>query len=372
MKTLGAKYQAKAIVKQAGNEVVHIWADVRSFDFKWVVPYETAFSPKILRNPSTWVMLLFGFGPLVEFSLAPSQQQLIVALVAYFALAWAAYFYVFVAIRSTNLMLGLATAAFTLLIGYPLDLLLSRVPPLSLLYGMTTAKLGVERAVGFIFGIGVEEELLKALPVLLLTFLLGRIKKPLDGIFYGALSGLGFAVNESYKFIAGMHNPAGILGQTLLRTTTLPLLHAIWTAISGYFIALAAINKHRRVALCVLGIAIAAGIHGAFDVVPDGLATVGTAGLTYLLFVSYLARGQETVRDLETAEAAASASAGGVDVVKAAHVSASSLRPGACVATTVVSGGRAETHNGDADRGDLATPVVARAAEGLVSRTSAP
>ena len=63
-------YHADEVLKQSRDAVAGVWTDVRSFDFKWIVPYETAFSPKILSNTTTWVMLLFGFAPLLGFYVA--------------------------------------------------------------------------------------------------------------------------------------------------------------------------------------------------------------------------------------------------------------------------------------------------------------
>ncbi|MHB2016485.1 MAG: PrsW family intramembrane metalloprotease [Candidatus Xenobia bacterium] len=301
--------QAPELLKNAGDAITRIWADVRSFNFKWIVPYETALSPRILDNPSTWVMLLFGFFPLLGFMLVRSIEQLLICLVAYFALAWAAYFYVFVANRTTDIRIGAGVAAFTIFIGVSLVLILQVLPPLSFFYGMTGSHVVFERLLGFICGVGVNEELMKALPVLILALHFGRIKKPLDGIFYGAVSGLGFAIPEGYQYITHSANVGGLLVQTLLRTTTLPFLHATWAAISGYFIALAMINRHRRGALCVLGVAVAATLHGLYDFTSGGgtIISVAIAAFVYLLFISYIERSQDMVRELEKAEAMAEA-----------------------------------------------------------------
>jgi RsiW-degrading membrane proteinase PrsW (M82 family) len=294
---------AENILKHSGEGVAHVWADVRSFNFKWIVPYETAVSPRILRNPSTWVMLAFGFTPLLGDIVLTSLQQLVVSLVVYFALAWAAYFYVFVAERTTELKVGVATAAFTIVIGVPFGMLLKRTPPMSLFYGMTAAQGSFERLVGSILADGLNEELLKVLPLVLLAFRLGKIKKPLDGMFYGALSGLGFAVFEGYRYITHAQSADEVVFQALVRTTSLPFLHATFTAISGYFIALAVVNRRRRAALSLLGIATAAVLHGSYDFA-TGIVRVAVAAFAYLLFISYADRSQKMVEELEQAEAA--------------------------------------------------------------------
>jgi RsiW-degrading membrane proteinase PrsW (M82 family) len=283
-----------AISKPAAAQLTEVWGDARSLGLKSVFPFKALISSRVLRNPSTWVMLLFGLGPLVEFSLSPGVQELVLFLVVYFATAWCAYLYVFVVKRNVSLKLGLAAAAFSLFIGYPLDLVLAKLPPLSWFYHLIGTATVPGRFAGYVLGVGVEEELIKAIPVILLAYALGRVRKPIDGIFFSALSGFGFAINESSKYIAGMHNPAGMLGQTFLRTTALPFLHATWTTVSGYFIALAVMKRRGRVAFSIFGITLAAVVHGCFDSAPDGLPTICAGLFAYLLFVSYIASVQET------------------------------------------------------------------------------
>src|ERR1700719_1108753 len=89
--------RAQNLLDHTGETVAGFWADVRSFDFRWIVPYEAVFSARILRNPTTWVMFFFGFAPLLGFFVAGSESQIMGWMLAYFALAWAAYFYLVVA-----------------------------------------------------------------------------------------------------------------------------------------------------------------------------------------------------------------------------------------------------------------------------------
>jgi RsiW-degrading membrane proteinase PrsW (M82 family) len=249
-------------------------------------------------------MLLFALGPLVEFSLSPGEKELALCLVAYFATAWCTYLYVFV-FKDASLKFGVAAAAFSLFIGYPIDLLLAHVPPFTWFYHLLSVPAGPQRFVGYVIGVGLEEELIKAIPVILLGFAFGRVKKPIDAIFFGVFSGFGFAINESSKYIVGMHNPAGILGQTLLRCATMPFLHGAWTAISGYFIAVAVAKRKPRAAFGACGIALAALVHGCFDGAPDGLPTVVAGLLAFSLFAAYTARAEDlgsdsTLREQET------------------------------------------------------------------------
>jgi protease PrsW len=275
------------------------WEDIASFRFDWIVPYKTAVSKDVLRNPSTWGMLLFSFAPLAFNGAVSSVEQIPFFLATYAPLAWAAYFYVFVVKRSTNLWLGLASAAFTIAVGVPIVLLLRRTL-LSVFYSMSAAPSGIEHLLGYLVS-SLSEELFKALPLLILGFILGWMKKPADGIFYGALSGLGFSAVESYRIFTRTHDTDYVM-QVLLRATACPFLHALWASISGYFIALATMSR-RRVALCLLGLTTAFTVHGCYDAAPRSAQAV-LAGLSYLLFISYIRRSDGMVLELEKAESA--------------------------------------------------------------------
>jgi len=117
---------------------------------------------------------------------------------------------------------------------------------------------------GNVLSHGLNEEMMKALSVLLLAFPLRQVRKPIDGVFYGALSGLAFAAWEGHKLMSEAQTPALMMMTVAIRSVANSLLHASYTGISGYFIALGALNR-RRVAMPALGIAIAILLHGTFD-----------------------------------------------------------------------------------------------------------
>lgn len=293
----------------AGSRVAQVFEDIlrdiRSFSFKWVVPIDTALSPDFVRNRSVWVMLLFGFFPLIAltFQLVATLQGFAQLLEIYFALAWACYFYYFVARRSTDIATGAGVMFFTAFIGIQGVLAAQQLPGIDWLYaglpGMAEGGDPVRALIGFVCGVGPVEETCKAVPVILLAFAMRKIEKPIDGIFYGAMSGLGFAITEGTGYImrqdAGMYN-------VLIRGTSLPFLHALWSAIAGYFVALAAIHRSRGPALVVLGLLVAAVLHGLYDFTSSGMAGVLMCAFTYLLFVSYMERSQSMVAELQAAE----------------------------------------------------------------------
>jgi len=129
-----------------------------------------------------------------------------------------------------------------------------------------------------VFTIGLPEELAKAIPVVAVA-LIWRQKwqeqAPRDYLFLGAVSGLVFGAAEAVHYFIDVlgslsGNANGILLQGLTiqyiwRFLTDPIDHATWAGITGYFIGLAITGPTRKYSIGLVGIAIAAVLHGLND-----------------------------------------------------------------------------------------------------------
>lgn len=271
---------------------------MNDLNLKWLIPYETATSLKFLTNPGMWIILFFALVALPINQAEPSEQQLVIFVMLYFALAWAAYFYIFIARRSVSLWIGLATAVFAVVVGIPFGRAL-KYTIFAPFYHINSSPYDIVRLVGDVGSHGMAEESLKFLPVILLAFVLKQVKKPIDGMFYGALAGLGFAAWEGYKYVIDPQY-GGVLIQTLIRSTALPFLHAAYTAIGGYFVALATLEKNtrHRMKVCAVGYLLASTVHGVYDFL-SGDPKIAMAVFIYLLFSGYAAHSHQLVRELE-------------------------------------------------------------------------
>ncbi|WP_300612481.1 PrsW family intramembrane metalloprotease [Trebonia sp.] len=141
---------------------------------------------------------------------------------------------------------------------------------------------GTGEYVSATFGAPLVEETLKGL---VLAGLLWRrrdeIDGPTDGIMYAAMVGLGFAMMENVGYyisalITPEHGGVALLGYTfVLRGVASPLLHPIFTSMTGLGVAYAA--THRRAGWAVpLGWLAAMLLHGIWN----GLSVYGAGGLT--------------------------------------------------------------------------------------------
>jgi RsiW-degrading membrane proteinase PrsW (M82 family) len=149
-------------------------------------------------------------------------------------------------------------------------------------------------------GVGVIEESAKALPIWWL-YIHKRNEDSLSTIvFLGCISGFAFgvaeAVNYSIDYALGLTQGDLGFGDYLLaqmtRLITLPLLHAVWAGISGYFVALASVNRHVGKGLLLAGLLITASLHGLYDTFSDSMIGVAVAVLSIVIFISYYRSGQ--------------------------------------------------------------------------------
>ena len=88
----------------------------------------------------------------------------------------------------------------------------------------------IERVIGFTFGVGVFEELIKVLPVFLFLKYAKEPQLPQTMVFYGLISGIGFGVFEGVMYQITVnskleYNESFFLN--IARLTSLPFLHSI-------------------------------------------------------------------------------------------------------------------------------------------------
>jgi RsiW-degrading membrane proteinase PrsW (M82 family) len=143
------------------------------------------------------------------------------------------------------------------------------------------------------FGAPVVEETMKGLVLIgLLWRRRAELDGPTDGVIYAAMVGLGFAMVENVGYyINALVMPARggveLLGYTfVLRGLLSPLLHPIFTAMTGLGVAYAASRRTGAKWAVLLGLLAAMLLHGTWN----GLSLYGTTGLVaaYLIMSGVL------------------------------------------------------------------------------------
>lgn len=214
----------------------------------------------------------------------------------YFAVLWAIVFYNF--IRPARFSVGdiLKIGFFTAIFGISLDLIIQQGPIISSLYSATEANSFSGRLIGFVFGVGILEEAIKALPLVWLYIHKGQNDDLTTITFLGCISGFGFGISEAgdYSLRYAGHLYAGnvslqnYLIDQFTRLITLPFLHAVWAGTTGYFIALGTKNRKLMKGLLAGGLLMAATLHGFYDVNSDNVFGLGIAMFSIVIFIAYI------------------------------------------------------------------------------------
>ena len=157
-----------------------------------------------------------------------------------------------------------------------------------------------------VFTIGVPEELAKAIPIVVVAWIwrhYWHTQTPRDYLFLGAVSGLVFGAAEVVHYFTNVlgalsGNVNGLVLQDLTiqyiwRFLTDPIDHAMWAGITGYFIGLAITGANRKYSIGLVGIGIAAVLHGLNDWNPvnSHAAWVLVTLISVLLFLGYARAG---------------------------------------------------------------------------------
>ncbi len=112
-----------------------------------------------------------------------------------------------------------------------------------------------------IIHIGFVEELVKLIPVVLIVMVSRQVNEPMDMVYYGSLSALGFATLENSLYFTGYG-----LGIAFVRFLFSTVIHMVMTSIICYRWAKARFIRRGSTVLAIAaGFLVAAVIHGLFD-----------------------------------------------------------------------------------------------------------
>ena len=187
----------------------------------------------------------------------------------------------------------------------------------SILYGFLPGFIGgapgsenaIVRLVGAIFVTGLSEEICKSVPLLAYLFWKRSNAEPTTALLIGVFSGLGFAAFENVNYgdravvrslaytldggasglVTGVRSA---MVNAMLRSISLVFCHGIWAGIVGHFVSSAVVLKRHVIASFLVGIVLAATLHGTYNWLMSIQATFGSliAALSFMLFYTYVLR----------------------------------------------------------------------------------
>lgn len=291
--------------------------DVRSLPIRALFPFHQFMKDRPWTQRAVYMAAFFALFPLAFeqlFGTGVDIQSAAWAIGTYFALLWGYVLWSIVKPTSVHVWTILGVAAFTAIVGIGVDLVVQQLPILSALYSAAAnGGSGLSTYIGFVFGVGLTEETVKILPILWLAFRLKKLPTPRDAAFYAGVSGLAFGVAEAVSYslkytqilqpgTAGgdASGAGGFVVLEFLRLISLPFLHCVFTGITGYYVGLSLLAPSRRRALILLGLFVAATLHGTYDFFGGTVFAVVVAALAIFMFTSYMAEADtitEAIRD---------------------------------------------------------------------------
>jgi RsiW-degrading membrane proteinase PrsW (M82 family) len=146
---------------------------------------------------------------------------------------------------------------------------------------------GLGRSVLLAFGaIALNEEIWKAVAVLLGTWYWRWFNEPLDGMVYAILAAMGFATMENFAYADRFG-----LEAVLLRALTAVPAHLLFAAVFGFYLGLARFRRAQAPWLLLKGLLLAMLLHGLYDMLilqrwSEWLLVLGTSGIYLGLYYS--------------------------------------------------------------------------------------
>ncbi|MCG3194733.1 MAG: hypothetical protein DIJKHBIC_03998 [Thermoanaerobaculia bacterium] len=290
-------------------------SDLGSLPGKEIVPLSRLLDPESLGVPASWVLLVFGLGPLFLGTVLEEPGIRVRLFNAGCGALWLTFFVAVwrrgrVPIRPGLLGLFLAVLASVLLVTF-----LPGLPPVSWL----AARLGPSASfslnlAGYLLVLAPLQELGKAALTLFLARALSRERDLEVSTFQGVMTGLGFGLYEAAVFtdwaapgllvfplgdktsIALAFQAAFVSG--IVRMISLPLLHGVWTGMTGYFVGFSYLSGKRPAAILLAGLSIPIALHGsyrAFLASGFGFFAFLCALMSLLLFLAYSRNARKSV-----------------------------------------------------------------------------
>lgn len=252
----------KSNVANKGN----ILSQLKSIGSELIFPKTTMLSKNYLTDQRFLILAIVGLLPMVIMNMPFGGFLLFYEVSLYFSIIWGLFFYTCFKTLQVKLKTTLLVFFLTQVLVFALWDIIG-LPKLNPFYAFLEMPFPLS-ALGYLFGVGFTEELVKLLPLL---FILRKAKEPLipqTMVFYGLMSGIAFGVFEGvqYQMTVNAEQTYDVsFFLNIVRLTSLPFLHACWCGIAGYFLAFAHLYPKYRRGLYVLAIAIPMLIHGLYD-----------------------------------------------------------------------------------------------------------
>ena len=227
-------------IKQKGS----LMSQLKDIGRELIVPNSVFSRKEIAKDKKLLVLALIGLAPTVLIKFTFFSFLTFYSIALYFSVIWGLFFFYLFKTSQVKTRTTISIFFVTqILVFFLWDMVhLPAWPGLSFLYSLTESPSWLLRMFGFILGVGVCEEIVKALPLFILAKRSNEPLIPQTLVFYGLMSGIGFGVFEGVQYQTTVNAKLAYdvaFFMNVARLTSLPFLHAVWAGIAGYFISFA-------------------------------------------------------------------------------------------------------------------------------------
>ncbi len=279
-------------IKHGGS----LMCQLRKIGSELIIPKQTIVSRDWTKDKRLLLLALVGLTPSALMLMPMSGYVTFYMVSLYFAIVWGMFFYYFFRTPQVSLPITISVFFITQIFVFLVWNLLG-IPAFNPFYHFIGSTFPLS-LIGFVLGVGLSEEVAKAIPLLIIG---NRAKEPLvpqTMVYYGLMSGIAFGVFEGVQYQTSVNiqlDYTSAFFMNIARLTSLPFLHAVWCGIAGYFIAFARLYPKYRLSLYLLSISIPAVLHGVYDTFCGSLLgmviALPTTFMGVILLMTYLKQG---------------------------------------------------------------------------------
>ena len=260
-------YLKKAGMKWRIPNKGNIFSQLFTLGSEVIFPISESQLFKFLRHDKrSLILVVVGLIPMLIMNIPFTGFMLFYEVALYFSIIWGLFFYT--CFRTPQV--GLKPTVLTFFLEQVLVFVLwdiTGLPNVNPFYAFVAQSFPVN-IVGFVLGVGLTEEFVKLLPLLLVLKWAKEPLIPQTLVFYGLMSGIAFGVYEGVQYqmtVNAQQDYDVSFFLNIARLTSLPFLHACWCGIAGYFLSFAHLYPKYRRGLYTIAIAVPAVLHGLYD-----------------------------------------------------------------------------------------------------------
>jgi protease PrsW len=211
----------------------------------------------------------------------------------YFAAIWSLIIFKTIATSQVNFVKTLVVFIGTILFSVLLISAIHSSPIGSFLKFHTELDNFLFRFIAMFMGVAIIEEFCKQILIYWIIYSNKFVTSTRTALYYGMIAGIAFGIFEGVEYQIGINKEMGIDENyffNILRLTSLPFFHAIWSGIGAYILSLSFIIIKFRYSFRIIALLIPSLFHAVYNTFGLTILGVSSVIVSFLLLIIYLTR----------------------------------------------------------------------------------